>query len=110
MIRRPSRSTRTDTLFPYTTLFRSTGAPAKAKIPDSVVFQTKPQIALDQIRTAAAAGTPTGVILADAGYGADGAFRAGLTGLGLDFVVGVQPTLRFRRTGEAPLVRKSVAS
>src|SRR3546814_12842696 len=27
MIRRPPRSTRTDTLFPYTTLFRSTGAP-----------------------------------------------------------------------------------
>src|SRR3546814_16857255 len=28
MIRRPPRSTRTDTLFPYTTLFRSTGRPA----------------------------------------------------------------------------------
>src|SRR3546814_11798604 len=27
MIRRPPRSTRTDTLFPYTTLFRSTGGP-----------------------------------------------------------------------------------
>src|SRR3546814_8122042 len=27
MIRRPPRSTRTDTLFPYTTLFRSTSAP-----------------------------------------------------------------------------------
>src|SRR3546814_2158194 len=30
MIRRPPRSTRTDTLFPYTTLFRST-APARAR-------------------------------------------------------------------------------
>src|SRR3546814_1159931 len=31
MIRRPPRSTRTDTLFPYTTLFRSSSAPiAKA--------------------------------------------------------------------------------
>src|SRR3546814_11192396 len=28
MIRRPPRSTRTDTLFPYTTLFRSAAAPA----------------------------------------------------------------------------------
>src|SRR3546814_14230747 len=28
MIRRPPRSTRTDTLFPYTTLFRSVGNPA----------------------------------------------------------------------------------
>src|SRR3546814_19734758 len=27
MIRRPPRSTRTDTLFPYTTLFRSLGGP-----------------------------------------------------------------------------------
>src|SRR3546814_6293462 len=29
MIRRPPRSTRTDTLFPYTTLFRSTSNPAE---------------------------------------------------------------------------------
>src|SRR3546814_4404867 len=31
MIRRPPRSTRTDTLFPYTTLFRSLGAPNAGK-------------------------------------------------------------------------------
>src|SRR3546814_3100323 len=31
MIRRPPRSTRTDTLFPYTTLFRSKGLPVKWK-------------------------------------------------------------------------------
>src|SRR3546814_4726064 len=30
MIRRPPRSTRTDTLFPYTTLFRSTSARRRA--------------------------------------------------------------------------------
>src|SRR3546814_18294727 len=30
MIRRPPRSTRTDTLFPYTTLFRSIGADYRA--------------------------------------------------------------------------------
>src|SRR3546814_2952636 len=30
MIRRPPRSTRTDTLFPYTTLFRSADAPSVA--------------------------------------------------------------------------------
>src|SRR3546814_9968219 len=30
MIRRPPRSTRTDTLFPYTTLFRSDDYPARA--------------------------------------------------------------------------------
>src|SRR3546814_5976397 len=31
MIRRPPRSTRTDTLFPYTTLFRSEGATARQR-------------------------------------------------------------------------------
>src|SRR3546814_12707470 len=31
MIRRPPRSTRTDTLFPYTTLFRSTPAEARRR-------------------------------------------------------------------------------
>src|SRR3546814_13480394 len=31
MIRRPPRSTRTDTLFPYTTLFRSSALPRKSQ-------------------------------------------------------------------------------
>src|SRR3546814_4070992 len=35
MIRRPPRSTRTDTLFPYTTLFRSAGAAAGCRHPRS---------------------------------------------------------------------------
>src|SRR3546814_16700197 len=34
MIRRPPRSTRTDTLFPYTTLFRSDGVEAVHDAPD----------------------------------------------------------------------------
>src|SRR3546814_12604964 len=33
MIRRPPRSTRTDTLFPYTTLFRSLQLPSVSRIP-----------------------------------------------------------------------------
>src|SRR3546814_13374337 len=33
MIRRPPRSTRTDTLFPYTTLFRSAGIPIPSPNP-----------------------------------------------------------------------------
>lgn len=78
----------------------------KAKIPDSVAFQTKPAIALDQIRAAQAAGVAPGVVLADAGYGADGAFRTGLSALGLDYVVGVQPTLSVWRPGEGPLSPK----
>ncbi|WP_404801895.1 IS701 family transposase [Bosea spartocytisi] len=79
----------------------------KARIPEGIGFQTKPQIALDQIRAAVATGTPAGVILADAGYGADGAFRSNLSQLGLDYVVGVQPTLSVWRPGEEPLPPKA---
>ncbi len=79
---------------------------AKAKVPAEVVFQTKPQIALDQIKAARAQGVSPGVILADAGYGADGAFRAGLSALGLAYIVGVQPTLSVWRPGEEPLAPK----
>lgn len=75
----------------------------KAKVPPEAVFQTKPQIALDQIKAAQAQGVAPGVILADAGYGADGGFRAGLSALGLAYVVGVQPTLSVWRPGEEPL-------
>src|SRR3546814_4281736 len=38
MIRRPPRSTRTDTLFPYTTRFRSLAATACHRAPDAVTF------------------------------------------------------------------------
>lgn len=78
----------------------------KAKVPDDVIFQTKPQIALDQIKAAKAGGIAPGVILADAGYGADGGFRAGLTELDLTYVVGAQPTLSVWRPGEGPLPPK----
>ena len=63
-------------------------------MPEDVVFKTKPQIALDQIRAAQIEGVPGGVVLADAGYGNDSKFRAGLTKMGLAYVVGVQSTAR----------------
>ena len=66
---------------------------AKGRVPQEVVFKTKPQIA-----AAKAAGVATGMVLADAGYGHDGAFRAGLTAMGLTYVVGVQSTLSVRRS------------
>jgi len=52
-------------------------------VPDDVVFQTKPQIALDQLRAALAAGTGAEAALADAGCGNDTDFRDGITDLGL---------------------------
>src|SRR4051812_21553757 len=41
----------------------------KAGVPEAITFQTKPEIALDQLRAAAEAGLPRGVVLMDAGYG-----------------------------------------
>src|SRR6202007_2058449 len=41
----------------------------KAEVPKEVEFQTKPEIALDQIRAAVAAQVARGVVLADAAYG-----------------------------------------
>ncbi|WP_459666587.1 IS701 family transposase [Novosphingobium sp. 11B] len=79
----------------------------KAKIPDEAVFQTKPQIAIDQVRAALAEQTPVGIVLADAGYGADGQFRQELTDLGLTYSVGVQPTVSLWRPGEGPLPPKT---
>ena len=75
----------------------------KARVPDEVRFQTKPEIALDQIRAALAAGIAPGMILADAGYGSDGAFRAGVTALELAYAVGVQTTLSVWPPGMEPL-------
>src|SRR6476469_9570075 len=65
----------------------------KAGIPDGIEFQTKPHIALDQVRQAIADGVPKGIALADAGYGNDTAFRSGLQDLGLQYVVGVQGSM-----------------
>src|ERR1700759_2024451 len=41
----------------------------KAGVPDTVRFETKPRIALGQIRAALAAGVPPAAVLTDAGYG-----------------------------------------
>src|SRR3546814_8079630 len=43
MIRRPPRSTRTDTLFPYTTLFRSARNVAEGRSDEAVVFRIEPR-------------------------------------------------------------------
>jgi SRSO17 transposase len=71
-----------------------------------VIFKTKPEIALDQIRGALVDGITPGVVLADAGYGVDGAFRSGVTALGLTYAVGVQSTLSVWPPGMEPLAPK----
>src|SRR5215471_2420761 len=60
-----------------------TGRREKAEVPEEVEFQTKPEIALDQIRAAVAAQVPGGIVLADAAYGINTEFRDGLTQLQL---------------------------
>jgi SRSO17 transposase len=45
---------------------RDRGRRDKAKVSDMIEFQTKPEIALDQIKSAYAAGLPQGVVLMDA--------------------------------------------
>jgi SRSO17 transposase len=62
-----------------------------ARIPDSLTFKTKPQLALDMIRRAVKAKVPRGVLLADSAYGSSAEFRAGVRDLGLHFAVGVDP-------------------
>ena len=75
----------------------------KAGVPEDVVFRTKPQIALDQIRQAIEDGVPQGMVLADAGYGNDTAFRSELTDLELDYVVGIQGSTAVWAPGTEPL-------
>ncbi|HEY6338203.1 MAG TPA: IS701 family transposase [Candidatus Sulfotelmatobacter sp.] len=78
----------------------------KAEVPEEIQFQTKPEIALDQIRAAMAAGVNRGVVLADAAYGINTDFRDGLTGLGLQYVVGVQSSMTVWEPGKQPLPAK----
>jgi SRSO17 transposase len=64
----------------------------EAKVPESISFETKGDIALAEIDIALASGVRFGTVLADAGYGSSADFRAGLTQRGLRWAVGVQPT------------------
>ncbi len=78
----------------------------KAGVPEETTFKTKPEIALDQIRTALQAGVPPGVVLKDAGYGTDTSLRSAITASGLAYVAGVQPhTSMWTRANPPPGVK-----
>jgi SRSO17 transposase len=79
----------------------------KAEVPKEVAFQTKPEIALDQIRAAVASNLERGVVLADAAYGMNTQFRDQLTQLGLAYAVGVQSSMKVWEPGKQPLPAKS---
>src|SRR5262250_2637211 len=58
----------------------------KSGVPKELEFKTKPEIALEQIKWACAAGLPRGVALMDVAYGNDSRLRTGMTALGLTYV------------------------
>jgi SRSO17 transposase len=72
-------------------------------IPETVGFLTKPQIALEQIRAACAAGLPRGVVLMDAGYGTNTWLREAIGALGLAYIAGIPPQTSVWPPGTAPL-------
>lgn len=77
----------------------------QAGIPEEVVFQTKPTIALSQIRAAVKQDVPQAPVLADAGYGTDTRFREEITELGLRYVMGIMSSVSVWKPGEAPLAK-----
>jgi len=62
----------------------------KAKIPEQVCFETKPELAAAVCRQAAGWELAVAPILADAAYGDDTAFRTGVHDAGLEYVVAVR--------------------
>jgi SRSO17 transposase len=74
----------------------------KAGVPENIGFQTKPAIALEQLRWACASDLPRGVVLMDPGYGHDARLRLGVTGLGLSYVAGILSKTLVWPPGMAP--------
>ena len=79
----------------------------KTKVPDEIVFKTKPEIALEQLRSACEAGLPRGVVLMDAGYGASTDLREQMTGLGLTYIAGILSQTSVWPEGIDPLPAKA---
>ena len=78
----------------------------EAGVPKEIRFQTKPTIALEQIRKAVKDEVPMAPVLADAAYGDNYDFREGITELGLRYVVGVREHTTVWEPGESPLPAK----
>jgi SRSO17 transposase len=79
---------------------------AKAGVPEEYAFRAKWEISLAQIDRALAWGVRKHVVLADAGYGDNGDYRAALSSRGLAYVVGVTGTATVWPPGSRPQVRQ----
>ena len=78
-----------------------------AGVPEDISFQTKHEIALNQLRWACAAGLPRGVVLMDAAYGNNSDLRADITALELTYVVGILSNTTVWAPGTGPLPAKT---
>ena len=88
-----------------------------SKVPDTVSFKTKYELAVDMITRAVEAGIPGEIVLADADYGRRREFRRAVRSLGLHYAVGVEDQLtvcrvdtRERAFGERISLRKLAAA
>jgi SRSO17 transposase len=61
----------------------------KAKIPEGVVFKTKPELGVELIERAAGWDVPDAPVLGDCAYGDKTALRARLDGAGREYVLGI---------------------
>ena len=78
----------------------------KAHVPEEIVFKTKPEIALDQLRWACEVGLPRGVVLLDAGYGNHTRLRTQIGALGLSYAAGILSNTSVWMAGIKPLPPK----
>jgi SRSO17 transposase len=76
-------------------------------VPEEIRFQTKPEMALEQIRRLVEEQVPQAPVLADPAYGNDNGFRDGLEELLLQYVVGVQSTTTVWPPGIIPIAPKA---
>lgn len=74
----------------------------KAGVPKEIKFKSKPEIALEQMRWACESDLPRGVALMDTAYGRDSRLRAGMTELGVSYVVGILPDTLMWPPGTGP--------
>lgn len=72
----------------------------EARIPDDILFKTKPELGLGMLRRALDDGVSPGVVLADSAYGTSSDFRHQVRKLGLHFSLAVNPETTVFEVGE----------